>query len=145
MISNSIRLNFIFVFLGIAIIILLQGCTSLQHSSSKTIQIKGLIIKNQEGKPVENFILKANANGRFVTCGYIAIDGECSTTFPLKEYQGNTLSISWKQYNQQYSYNDITTSQDSLENIKSPVYVVISLRPNVRPLVEIVHLPNKDL
>ncbi len=122
---------------------LIQGCVTVQEKRTSALQIKGLIIKNLTGNPISEISLKAKSNGRFVSCGYIATGGECSTTFPLKEYQRNLMIVSWTQYNQQYLYNDIVVSQTSVKDTSLPVHVLIEIRQNGQPLTRFIQLDNE--
>jgi len=46
---------------------------------------------------VTEVMLLVTKTGEFISCGNIAMHGECSTTFPLRQYQGNRIEIRWKQ------------------------------------------------
>ena len=121
---------FLFVFI---LSTMLASCVSVQPPVKNTIKIRGLKINNLTGQSIDKITLIANTTHKFVSCGYIADGGECSTGFPLKEYQGNSMSIRWEQNNQHFFYDNIYVEQYISSNFRESVYVVVSLKSNTKP------------
>lgn len=120
-------------YIVILAIVFLSSCSMVRKPETSTLQIKGLLFKNFTDGALKNISLKVAANHKFISCGYIAIRGECSTTFPIKEYQGNSISLSWDQDNQQHHYDNLYVDQTSIVNFIDPAQVVITIYENSKP------------
>ena len=139
MIINNTQIRFRLqstIVILVIVFISLSSCSMVRKPESSTLQIKGLLFKNFTDGALKNISLKVAANHKFISCGYIAIRGECSTTFPIKEYQGNSISLSWSQHNQQHLYDDIYIDQKSIINFIEPALVVITIYENSKPTAE---------
>jgi hypothetical protein len=77
------------------------GCSTAQQepgeSGTRGIEVRGLRILNRSFSVVTEVRLLVSETLEFVSCGNIPIHGECATTFPLRQYQGNRIEIRWKQ------------------------------------------------
>ena len=75
--------------------VMLMSCAQRTQDKGLGFEVHGVIFYNDTANDINDLKLLVNRNGRFVSCGYIPSGGECSTTFPAKEYQGGTLTLSW--------------------------------------------------
>ena len=83
--------------------LLLLACASKPVEVSPQIQIEGMLIENQTQAWVSAVRLLVPITGNFVSCGNIAPQSMCSTTFPEVRYTGNPIEITWSQNGQIYS------------------------------------------
>jgi len=72
---------------------LVSGCKTL--SQARSIEIKGLVFRNNTSARVDNVKLEVEKTRKAVFCGYILAGRDFSTTFPLRKYQGNSIRMSW--------------------------------------------------
>ena len=85
----------------------LDACRWVTHQVSqpaaRELDIRGLRIENRSFALVTEVTLLVTKTGEFISCGNIPMRGRCSTTFPLRQYQGNHIEIKWKQGGTQWS------------------------------------------
>ena len=58
--------------------------------------IGGLVIDNRSRDTLVDVRVVVIKTRQYVACGYIPPMGSCSTTFPLRRYQGNDIQVLWK-------------------------------------------------
>ena len=112
--------------LGFSLTGCVSGSSENRIQSTQKLAIKGLVFKNLSNYPVDKVTLKVAATHKFISCGYIARSSECSTTFPLKAYQGNSVSVTWVQADEDYIRNDIYIQPEPYIDLAKPAYVVIT-------------------
>ncbi len=93
------------------------------ESVSAGIEIRGLRIQNQSFSLVTEVILLVTKTGEFISCGNIPMRGECSTTFPLRQYQGNQIEIKWKQGGSEWSTGKFVVEASDQINLSRPAIV----------------------
>ena len=97
-------------------------------NQAELLQIDGMLIENQTLMQVTAVRLLVPVTGNFVSCGNIAPNSMCSTTFPETAYTGNPVEITWSQGGQIFSTGkfvlDIPEGLD--ENQPALVQVVIA-------------------
>ncbi len=85
----------------------IDACRTVTDQASRSdgpgIDIYGLRIENRSFSLVTEVMLLVTKTGEFISCGNIPMRGLCSTTFPLRRYQGNRIEIKWKQAGTQWS------------------------------------------
>jgi|GEM_PF-3415446 len=137
-IENMHRLSTRLVLLTVLMLLLSLTLTACQSSHStqtdkigkpQSIAIQGLIFKNLSKRPVDKVTLRVAATRKFISCGYIATDSECSTRFPLKDYQGNAISVEWLLASNRISKSDFYVETSNIVDTTTPVYIVVSLDP----------------
>ena len=79
----------------------ISSCTVLPKI--RPIEVGGLFIRNSTSTPVKNVEIRVKKTGAKVSCSYIPAGKECSTTFPAKTYQGNSIMVSWEQEGRTWS------------------------------------------
>jgi len=109
------------------------ACSSLSPATSgetdKGIEIRGLRIQNQSFRLITQVSLLVTRAGEFISCGNIPITGECSTTFPLRQYQGNQIEIKWKQGTEEWSSGEfVVDPPDSIDPSRPAMVRVIITR-----------------
>ena len=106
------------------------ACSPLSPGNSagfdKGIEIRGLRIQNQSFRLITQVSLLVTRTGEFISCGNIPINGECSTTFPLRQYQGNQIEIKWKQGSEEWSSGEfVVDPSDSIDQSRPAMVRVI--------------------
>ena len=89
------------------------------------IEVKRLVFLNKTSRPLKNVRIYVAKTREFISCNYILANSECSTGFPLREYQGNSFEVSWMDGDQQKSAADIKVSIPGNLNKDKPVKAVI--------------------
>jgi len=64
--------------------------------------IDGLAFENATRDDLHEVQLRVPAIRGMVACGYIPGGASCSTTFPVRQYQGNAIVVSWQQRGRQW-------------------------------------------
>ena len=104
---------------------LLFACSAAPVDSGPPVQIGGMVIKNQTLMYVSAVRLLVPVTGNFVSCGNIAPESMCSTTFPEATYTGNPVEITWSQGGQIHSTGQFVMQlPDDLDEDK-PVKVLV--------------------
>ena len=104
---------------------LLFACSAAPVDSGPPIQIDGMIIENQALMYISAVRLLVPVTGNFVSCGNIAPESMCSTTFPEATYTGNPVEITWSQGGQIHSTGQfVMRLPDDLDEDK-PVKVLV--------------------
>lgn len=108
--------------------VLLFACSAAPVDSGPPIQIDGMIIENQSLMYISAVRLLVPVTGNFVSCGNIAPESRCSTTFPEATYTGNPVEVTWSQGGQIHSTGQfVLRLPDDLDEDKpARVLVVIS-------------------
>ena len=94
--------NLLLIFLCAA----LASC-SIAPAKSNTIKIQRLIFLNHSSKALDKVRIYISKTSEFASCGHILSKSECSTGFPLREYQGNSFDVSWSENGQQKEKNNL--------------------------------------
>lgn len=91
------------------IAMLLAACTTKTAKNDNDqddftiLQIAGVEIYNGLSYSIQDVIIKVPVSGDFVSCGEVLPASSCATSFPLREYQGNKVQVSWKENGQEFS------------------------------------------
>jgi len=67
------------------------------------LQIAGVEIYNGLSYSIQDVTIKIPDSGDFVSCGEVLPASSCATSFPLREYMGNKVQVSWKENGQEFS------------------------------------------
>lgn len=59
--------------------------------------IDDIILRNATNGAIEDVQIKVEKVNKIFSCNYILPKTECSTSFPQRPYEGNKVTISWKQ------------------------------------------------
>lgn len=77
------------------------GCETF--SKTRSIEISGLIFQNNTSSHLYDVRLVVEKIRGVVSCSSIPAGKECSTTFPLRTYQGNPIRVLWQQNGNPFS------------------------------------------
>ncbi|KTF16048.1 hypothetical protein [Pseudoalteromonas sp. H105] len=101
----------------LAFITCLQSCSNLLLPSLKNtnLTVNGIVFKNASADIVDNITLKVFDTGKYINCNSIQIDKTCSTTFPLRKYQNNALTVTWMQKGITYSQENFIVNKNDLD------------------------------
>jgi hypothetical protein len=106
---------------------LISGCG--EGLKSRSIEIGGLLIRNQTAGPLYDIKLKVERTGTVVTCNFIPAGGDFSTEFPLRRYQGNSVRVSWQQDRQNFATGDLYAEIPDVLDLNSPAAAVVEIHP----------------
>ena len=109
-------------FLGAGLVVLIAGC------ASSTMQIEGLKFVNETGIPVKKVELQVVKTFEAASCSYIAPGTDFSTQFPLKDYKGNEIKVTWKDRAGSHDFGPMVIPlPDPIP--EEPVMAIIVLKP----------------
>jgi hypothetical protein len=77
-----------------------------ENQASTGIEIEGLRIRNDLLFSVTDVMILVPVSGDYVGCGIILPRSECSTTFPVRDYRGSAVVISWKEYGEAHKTDE---------------------------------------
>jgi len=97
------------------------------ESSLPGIEIRGLKIQNRSFSMVTEVVLLVTRTREFISCGNIPMRGECSTTFPLRQYQGNDIEIQWKQGGEEWSTGEFVVELSDRLDPYRPAMVRVTI------------------
>jgi hypothetical protein len=106
---------------------LISGCG--EGLKSRSIEIGGLLIRNQTAGPLYDIKLKVERTGTVVTCNFIPAGGDFSTEFPLRRYQGNSVRVRWQQNGQNFATGDLYAEIPDVLDLNSPAAAVVEIHP----------------
>ncbi len=119
---------------------LLLACAPVAVENSTQIQIEGMLIENQTQMWVSAVRLLVPLTGNFVSCGNIAPQSMCSTTFPEVRYTGNPIEITWSQNGQIYSTGEFVIQlPDDLDKDRPVGVLVVVTGPDLAGAVFVQH------
>ena len=75
---------------------MLISCAGIGSLNSDYI-IDDIILRNATNAAIEDVQIKVEKVNKIFSCNYILPKTECSTSFPQRPYEGNRITISWKQ------------------------------------------------
>ena len=108
------------------------------RSETPGIDIRGLRIENRSFSLVTEVMLLVTKTGEFISCGNIPMRGLCSTTFPLRQYQGNHIEIKWKQGGTQWSTGEFVVDPPAHIDPFIPVVVRVIITTEGLAVTELV-------
>ena len=103
----------------------ISGCGEVLQSRS--IEIGGLLIRNRTAGPLYDIKLKVERTGTVVTCNFIPAEGNFSTEFPLRRYQGNSVRVSWQQNGRNFATGDLYAEISDALDISLPAAAVVEI------------------
>ena len=120
------------------VLLLLAACASPQSFDGEALEIRGLVIKNQSFSLITEVVLLVVQSREFISCGNIPFRGQCSTTFPLRQYQGNDIEIRWRQDGQEWSTGEFVVEAAENINPAYPALVRVIITPSGNAVTELV-------
>lgn len=89
------------LFFSVGVLVVISACGELPTTNA--ITVAGLVFYNNTATPVHKAKLSVITTRGLVACGVILPGKECSTTFPVRQYQGNPIIVTWEQAGQTWS------------------------------------------
>lgn len=112
--------------LVITLIILTSCSTTL--IKVRNITVDGLVFQNLTDMPVSDMRIWVQKTKAFAVCSYMPPRGQCSTTFPVRHYKGNSVTVSWKQSEESWSKKDFTVEAPMSLNWGAPAKIIINIK-----------------
>ena len=82
---------------------LLMGCSSTepkQHKQHKLL-FNEIVVKNASFSDIEDLEVKVSNVNRVFSCSPVLAKSFCSNKFKTREYEGNTITLGWRENNQE--------------------------------------------
>lgn len=119
--------------------LLIFACAELPQTNALTVA--GLTFQNATSSPIHNARLSASKTYGLVACGVILPHSECSTTFPLRQYQGNAITVSWQHADQTWTSADVYAQLPEYPVANRPATAVVSLGEKGSISVRLIQFP----
>jgi hypothetical protein len=113
----------LFFYFGMLLVV--AACGELPKTNS--ITVAGLVFLNHTATPVYNAKLSVRKTRGLVACGVILPWKECSTTFPVRQYQGNPIIVSWEQAGLTWSSGEFYVQLPGSPVADVPTIAVVTL------------------
>jgi len=103
----------------------ISACGSLPPSNSVTVA--GLLFYNNTATPIHNAKLSVTTTHGLVACGLILPGMECSTTFPVRQYQHNPIVVTWEHNGRTWSSGEfrVPVPDDSTASTASIAVILL--------------------
>ena len=111
--------------LMLAAFFLISSCAFLQKDEPLTIV--GVKFQNASYYHIEDVRLRVQKTRGFVSCSKILPQSVCLTTFPVREYQGNPVIISWKQNGKSWTTGEIVVDPPKEASPDKPLFCVVEI------------------
>jgi len=118
-------MNWYRLFFSLSILLIVSACGEMPTRNA--ITIAGLVFVNQTASPVYNAKLSVTTTRGLVACGVILPGKECSTTFPVRQYQGNPIIVTWEQAGHSWSSGEIYVQLPAASAAAMPTIAVVTL------------------
>jgi hypothetical protein len=120
---NTLKLTILIVLTALSVF----GCGEVLQTRS--IEIGGLMIRNQTAGPLYDIKLRVEQTSTVVSCNFIPAGGDFSTEFPLRRYQGNSVRVSWQQNGRNFATGDLYAEIPDVLDLNSPAAAVVEIHP----------------
>ena len=117
---NRYRLLFSF-----GILLVVSACAELP--TTNPITVAGLMFYNNTDAPIQNAKLSVTTTRGLVACGVVLPGKECSTTFPVRQYRGNPVIVTWEQAGQTWSSGEFYIQLPTASLAATPTIAVVTL------------------
>ena len=119
--------------------LIVSACAELPQTNPLTVT--GLTFHNATSSPIHNARLSVSKTHGLVACGVILPHNECSTTFPLRQYQGNAITVAWQHAGQSWTSADVPVQLPEYPIPNRPTTAVITLGENGSISAKLIQLP----
>jgi len=82
---------------------------------------------NNTDAPIQNAKLSVTTTRGLVACGVVLPGKACSTTFPVRQYQGNPVIVTWEQAGQTWSSGEFYIQLPTASHAATPTIAVVTL------------------
>jgi hypothetical protein len=121
---NTLKLTILIVLTALSFF----GCGEVLRTRS--IEIGGLMIRNQAAGPLYDIRLRVEKTSTVVSCNFIPAGGDFSTEFPLRRYQGNSVRVSWQQNGRNFVTDDLYAELPEVLDYSSSAAAVVVIQEN---------------
>ena len=121
---NTLKLTILIVLTALSVF----GCDEVLQTRS--IEIGGLIIRNQTAGSLYDIKLRVEQTSTVVSCNFIPAGGDFSTEFPLRRYQGNSVRVSWQQNGRNFVTDDLYAELPEVLDYSSSAAAVVAIQEN---------------
>jgi uncharacterized protein YceK len=108
-------------------VLLSAACSTVRQAppAGPVVEVDGVIIRNQLGRPVTDVTVLAVAAGGFVTCGSVLARSTCSTGFQNRYYASDKLQVTWKESGIPQSTDEFTIEPNDEIDLDRPAQVEV--------------------
>jgi len=108
--------------------ILVSGCAL--HKAINTPVVEGFVFLNKTPDMIRNVDVKVPDTGEIAFCSHIPPEGTCSSSIQARRYQGNSISVSWKQGGKGFSVKDLGLGRVDRKFRGESVYALLTFGIN---------------
>lgn len=105
--------------LSFYVIVLLSSCTFMAKTES--FKVVGVRFENASYYPITNIQLGVDGIKEVVSCRELPVTNECYTDFPVQQYLGNPIIISWEQNGKSWTTGEISAEMPKTMNRDAPL------------------------
>jgi hypothetical protein len=113
------------LFFSLGILLVVSACGEIPTRNA--ITVTGLMFYNNTDTPIHNAKLSVTTTRGLVACGVILPGKECSTTFPVHQYQGNPIIVTWEHAGHSWSSGEIYAQLPAASRAAMPTIAVVTL------------------
>ena len=121
---NTLKLTILIVLTALSVF----GCGEVLRTRS--IEIGGLMIRNQTAGPLYDIKLRVEQTSTVVSCNFIPAGGDFSTEFPLRRYQGNSVRVSWQQNGRNFITDELYAELPEVLDYSLSAAAVVAIQEN---------------
>lgn len=107
-----------------------MACSNKAVITARNIKIDGVVFNNLTSQQMRNMRIFVKESNAFAVCSYMPAKGQCSTTFPVRRYKGNSLTVTWEQNEKSWSKEDFYVEALIRFNWGDPAKVIINIQDN---------------
>jgi hypothetical protein len=119
--------------------LIVSACAELAQTDPLTVA--GLTFHNATSTPIHDARLSVRKTHGLVACGVVLPHNECSTTFPLRQYQGNAITVSWQHAGQAWTSANVPVQLPEYPIPNRPTTAVVTLGENGSIIVRLIQPP----
>lgn len=126
--------------LGFAAAGFLAGCTV--QSALRPLYLQGFVFQNQTSGVISMVEVKVPNTSEIASCTNIPTGADCSNRFPLRRYQGNPLTLSWRSGGKIFIIEDLVIRRPEKLVPGEPVTAILTFGNNGSFTTELVQGSN---
>jgi hypothetical protein len=106
---------------------LVIGCSNIPQY--KGFIVEGVAFVNQTSMPIHDVAITVEKTGGVVSCGFIPVGSDCTVGFPVRQYHGQPVRVTWQQAGESWDTGEFIVLPEKIENPNKPVMVQVMLNP----------------
>lgn len=107
-----------------------MACSNKAFITVRNIRIDGVVFNNLTNQQMRNMHIYVKETNAFADCSYMPAKGQCSTTFPVRHYKGNSLSVTWVQNEKFWSKENFYAAAPMSLDWGAPAKIFINIKEN---------------